>query len=64
MVASGKNLILVSLGENSLRNRLVLPAMHTDDIRDVQLSRCEHLMVQISFHFWNLECTQTTYANP
>jgi hypothetical protein len=57
-VASGRNLILVSLGESTLRNRLVLPSMHTDDIRDVQLSRFDHcdLLVQILLCLWsNLE---------
>jgi hypothetical protein len=57
-VASGRNLILVSLGESTLRNRLVLPSMHTDDIRDVQLSRSDNfdLLVHILLCLWsNLE---------
>lgn len=37
-MATGRDLLIVSIGEHNLRNRLVLPSMHIDDIRDLQLS--------------------------
>ncbi len=37
LVATGKHMVVFSVGEDSLRKRTQMPAMHTDDIRDMQV---------------------------
>ena len=38
LVAMGRDIVVVSLSEGAMRERLVMPSMHDDDIRDLQLS--------------------------
>lgn len=36
-MAAGKQMIVMSVGDDAVRRRSVMPAMHTDDIRDLQV---------------------------